>query len=399
MNKNDKMHERIKRALERKPISINDYNQLPRYVIGRNKRSVRPTPINIPPPVQTFPPPPAIKANTVYISGSCVGISGYDNLVFETISGLCAMDLDVRINANSSLNYEHCPLPFRNIHMIKPDNAWELVIAPPCDLHSRQINSKSIILTMWETEQLDKDWVRHINNGNIVCVPSQWAIDCFRKNGVKIPIVKIPLGYNHMIFSNFNNFPKTLTFGTAASLSSGGLRKNTGYIIDLFQKTFPNQENVKLKVKITPSSSLPNCNDPRVEINRQFLSNTELAEWYKSISVFVNASYAEGFGLHLIESMASGRPIISTAYSAVTEYFNNDVGWTVEHEMISAVGGAYFGNWGKPITESLIENMKYVYDNQHEIVTKGENAGFQARNFTWKNFGQKLTKTIMGVIK
>ena len=54
-----------------------------------------------------------------------------------------------------------------------------------------------------------------------------------------------------------------------------------------------------------------------------------LADWYRSLTCYVNASYGEGFGLHLLEAMGCGVPLISTTFSAVGEVFDAGVGYEV----------------------------------------------------------------------
>ena len=131
-------------------------------------------------------------------------------------------------------------------------------------------------------------------------------------------------------------------------------------------------------------------NDPRIELTKELLTTGQLVDWYRSIGVFVNCSYAEGFGLHLIEAMACGRPIISTAYSAVTEYFDDKVGYIADHQIVPASGGPYTGHWAKPVDESVIEQMRHVYNNRNEAQAKGQVAALKARAFTWKDTGLKL---------
>jgi glycosyltransferase involved in cell wall biosynthesis len=196
------------------------------------------------------------------------------------------------------------------------------------------------------------------------------------------------------MFNSDGSYPRECVFGTAAALTGGGMRKNTNHIVDLFKKAFPGREKVKLKVKIMPNCPWTETNDRRVEVTKALLSTELLAQWYKSISVFVNGSYAEGFGLHLIEAMACGRPIISTAYSAVTEYFDDTVGYVVDHQIVRASGWPYAGQWAKPVDESIIKQMRHVYKNRDEARIKGCYAAIRASVFPWKAMGQKLVKLL-----
>jgi glycosyltransferase involved in cell wall biosynthesis len=247
---------------------------------------------------------------------------------------------------------------------------------------------------MWETDHLEPRWVDQLNNAAFVVVPSRWAIDSFKKSGVTVPIYKVPLGHDPATFNSDGGYPPECVFGTAAALTGGGLRKNTGRVLDLFRKAFPGNENVKLKVKITPNCPWEGPYDPRVETTKALLSAEQLAQWYRGIGTFINCSYAEGFGLHLVEAMACGRPVISTAYSAVTEYFDRTVGYVVDHQIVRAFGGHYTGHWAKPVERSLIKQMRRVYENRREARLKGQIAAARAKELTWQAMGQKLVNVL-----
>lgn len=383
------IEDKIRQALAKKPTTkpLPPPVQQPHRVIGRRQNQVRNDYV---PPVAI----PPISDSTIYITGSIVGISGYDNLVYEIVRGLKSLDTDVRINRQSNVNYSICPSYFKDIHLPRPLDAWEIIITPPCMIDRIGPTKKSVVFTMWETDHLEPLWVKQLNMAAFVIVPSQWSVDNFKRCGVNVPIYKVPLGYDPLIFNPSPVYPTECVFGTAAALTAGGLRKNTNHIISLFQRAFPSKNDVKLKIKITPSCPFPDCFDSRIQVIKTFLPPMELADWYRSIVTFVNGSYAEGFGLHLIEAMACGRPVISTMYSAVTEYFDDQVGYMVGHDIVPASGGAYSGHWAKPKDEDIIAQMQRVYNDREEAKDKGEASFLRARNFTWKNAGTQLVKLL-----
>ncbi len=57
------------------------------------------------------------------------------------------------------------------------------------------------------------------------------------------------------------------------------------------------------------------------------ITQPQLADWYRGIDVLSLCSYAEGFGVPLIESQACGTPVICTDGSAMSELCG--AGWTV----------------------------------------------------------------------
>src|SRR5262249_33958132 len=143
-------------------------------------------------------------------------------------------------------------------------------------------------------------------------------------------------------------------------------------------------------VKVTPASDLPDCADPRVEIVRAFLSPVELADWYRSLTVFVNASSAEGFGMHLLEALACGRPVVSTHFGGVTEVFEAAVGYVVPHRPVAAVAGPYRGTWAEPDPDGLVAALRAVYSDPARAERLGERGAARARGFTWADMGRRL---------
>jgi glycosyltransferase involved in cell wall biosynthesis len=57
-----------------------------------------------------------------------------------------------------------------------------------------------------------------------------------------------------------------------------------------------------------------------------------MSAWYNAADVYLCPSWAEGFGVPLIESQACGLPVIGTDCSAVTELVRPGTGWRVPGE-------------------------------------------------------------------
>ena len=173
------------------------------------------------------------------------------------------------------------------------------------------------------------------------------------------------------------------------------MRKNVQRVIDLFRAAFPGRADVRLKVKITPRSPMVDTHgDSRVEVVTASLSPAALAEWYRSLTCYVNASYGEGFGLHLLEAMGCGVPLISTTFSAVGEVFDSAVGYEVSYRLIEAKNAVYSGRWADPNHDELIARMREVYADRATAERLGVAAARRAPAFSWANSIRTLTAAL-----
>lgn len=324
------------------------------------------------------------------ITGNIVGISGYDYLVYEVARGLLSLGVDVRLNAESHFRGDLIPPYFAPLVRGRAPGDRELLIAPPHLLEHTPHPPGCAIFTMWESDRLQASWVKKLNQASLVLTPSQWGIDSFRASGVVVPMERVSLGHDPVSFHPTMGPPEICTFGAAAALWAGGMRKNIPRIIEAFQRAFPQEDDVRLRVKITPKCELPEPSDPRIEILRCYLSQADLTDWYLSLTAFVNASAGEGFGLHLVEALACGIPLISPAFSAVTEYFDDKVGYTVPHRLVPAEVDPYPGSWCQVDDEGVVAAMRQVYRDPSDAAHRGQRAVARSRRFTWRETGRQL---------
>lgn len=173
------------------------------------------------------------------------------------------------------------------------------------------------------------------------------------------------------------------------------MRKNAQRMIDLFRRAFPTETDVRLRVKISPTSPVVNTyDDPRVDLIRTTLPYPQLAAWYRSLTAYLNGSFGEGFGLHLIETMACGRPVISADYSGLTAFFDPTVGYAVPHTLVPVSNDVYTGHWADPDDDGLIARMREVYAAPEAARRIGRRAAVRAANFTWRKSGRKIVAAL-----
>ncbi len=327
-----------------------------------------------------------------FLAGHVLGLGGYDHLVMNILKGLMESGVNVCRDRRACFRKQLVP-PYMRPTEHKRRNHPRLAVAPPHLLHRYRLDNRTAVFTMWETERLPAEGVKQLNRSGLVIVPSRWGAKCFRANGVTVPVEVVPLGYDPNVFrpSSETNRSGVCTFGTAGALDEGGLRKNVQRAIDLFRQGFPSERNVRLRVKITPRSpQVHTRGDSRIEVVDTHLTPAELAEWYRSLDAFVNASAGEGFGLHLLEAMACGVPLISTLFGGVGTFFDSQVGYEVRYKLVEARNAVYSGNWSDPNDSDLIFSMRQVHGDRNRARRYGEAAAERAREFRWEDTIRKL---------
>jgi glycosyltransferase involved in cell wall biosynthesis len=371
----------------------------------------------------------------LFLAGHVLGLGGYDQLVLNVLKGLVESGVNVCRDSRACFRKQLIPLELRPTELRRQRHQPRLAIAPPHLLQRYRLDAQTAAFTMWETDTLPPDSANHLNRCGLVIVPSAWGARSFRAGGVTAPIAVVPLGYDPAVFSPADrplasltddcsvrvtgaeprpSKPRealsgtsqssrpghpsspargspTCTFGTAGALDEGGLRKNVQRVIDLFRRAFPSRDDVRLRVKITPNSPpVTTHGDPRIDVIDAHLAPARLADWYRSLTAYVNASAGEGFGLHLLEAMACGVPLISSTFGGVGAFFDGRVGYEVRFRPVGACNSVYRGMWSDPDDVDIVDRMQRVVRHPEEAGRFGIAAAERARQFRWEDTIRKL---------
>ena len=344
--------------------------------------------------VGAAPPPPAA---TLTLAADLVGITGWDHVTYSVLRGLPAAGVQLVRHPRAALNEVLIPPAYLPA---LPTAKWAaapvLAVCPPFALSKFGITRRTAVFTMWETDSIHPAEVQQLNAAGLVVVPSEWQVGTFRACGVTTAMAVAPLGFDPLVFHDDGTPPPAVcTFGTAGALVAGGMRKNAQRVIDLFREAFPAEAGVRLRVKISPTSpAVDTHDDPRIDLVRGLLPHHQLAAWYRSLTAYVNGSFGEGFGLHLIEAMACGRPLVTANYSGLTAFFEPELGYAVGHALVEVRNDIYRGRWAEPDEAGLVARMREVFADQSEAARKGQRSASRAAGFTWRKSGRKLADAL-----
>jgi len=282
------------------------------------------------------------------------------------------------------------------------------------------VTRKELILvsrSMFETDRLEEDAATRCNmHFDAVWVPSAASEKAFQTSGVeegKMKVLHEPLDTELFVCrdpasgetrqetkfgsTELDNFLSRRPRSSFVFLSAfkWETRKNWESLLENFVKAFPTfytpvttpdgqQVNVSVRLLIKtqtlswstdPAQDVPyflkslGIDDPIMEgrllVTDIMLKTSDLPLLYKAADGFVLPSHGEGWGLPLIEAMASGLPTIGTGWGGQTDFMNDQNSWPIDYELVDSPTPPM--RWAEPKAEELRKAMLEVVAGGSEV--------------------------------
>lgn len=274
---------------------------------------------------------------------------------------------------------------------------------------------KRIGFPFFELNEFSDIEKHHLESLDKIFVASSWAREIVL-NQINISnenICVVPLGVDIDIFKpsppNQNN--KTIFF----NCGKWEIRKGHDFIISAFNEAFNEDDNVELWMmcenpfldkekennwrKLYQNSKLGS----KVRIIDRTATQNEVYNIMTQTDCGIFPARAEGWNLELLEMMSCGKHVITTNYSAHSEFCNNQNSHLIEINTEEvAYDGVWFhgklGKWanlGDYQLEQAISIMRNIHklksNNQLSINTNGIET---ANKFTWKNSANRVGENV-----
>ena len=154
-------------------------------------------------------------------------------------------------------------------------------------------------------------------------------------------------------------------------------RKSPLELIEAFQKAFPTEQDVRLKLKtrlgilgFAQQTHIAQPADRRIKIIDADWLHPKLRAWLTNgVDVYVFPSKGEGYGMPPREALAVGCPVMFTNHTGMVDFADDRYNWPipVAKEEESPLGGI----WRLPDWDYVIETMRWMYHHREETYQKG----------------------------
>ena len=274
---------------------------------------------------------------------------------------------------------------------VKPDVIFH---QSPAHLIKKVNGFPNILYTAWESPNIPQEYLDAAKDMDLIIGNSKFSIDPFKKGLPDMPTAVCPLGIDPIIFP-YKKRTKLKADKPIIFLFVGAPNPRKGMaLLQQAWKPFSGSPKCILYVKTTGRGQLEQAGN--VVVDSRKLKTEELAQLYQKADCFIFPSYGEGFGLPLIEAMATGLPCIYTKYGGVKEFCGGlKSGFPLKHDMVEIdYGVRTIGAQARP--ESITTNMNHVWNTYSKALKKGERASENIHNnFTWDCSGIKMKKILV----
>lgn len=300
----------------------------------------------------------------------------------------------------------------------------------------RRRYGRIILNTVWETSRIPARWIPAINEFDAVFVPTRHNVKAMRESGVRVPLYIVPHGVDTAVY-NPSNAPKPIpgSKGRFVFLSVFGFqhRKNPETLLRAYWEEFTDKDNVMLVIKTggygpkqtgewirsriaryKASLNIPHKTAPLV-ILTGLMNEKKLKGLYTAADVFVLPTRGEGVGMPFMEAMASGIPVIATAWGGHMDFVKPANSFLIPYRLKapaasmkgrSAIAKSFrhlFADerqrWAEADLRKLKELMRKASRNPALCRAKGQKARGDMLRLGWDKAGSVMEKAIDSVIR
>jgi len=283
----------------------------------------------------------------------------------------------------------HAPERTAAVHVA---HQWPPRLTPPAE-------GAWVLMQPWEYGGLPGEWIPTIRDQvDEFWVYCSWQRECAIASGVPADkVVVVPIGVDPSRYRPDGDRFVLKTRKRTKLLAVGGIipRKGMDLLVDTYLRTFSAADDVCLVIKGlsarwayqgNPGQSdfaqLPalvrSGGGPEIEFIGDTLDDDAVASLYRACDALVAPFRGEGFGLPIVEAMASGVPVIVTEAGPVFDICDEHAAYlipagqsTPDPRLVGLEPGALDFWWADPDVQELGRLMRHVVEHPEEARAVG----------------------------
>lgn len=231
------------------------------------------------------------------------------------------------------------------------------------------------IYTTWEADRLPACWVEQMNQVRAVIVPTRFNACTCRRSGVTTPVEVVSQGIDPEVY----HYEERERRSGLTTLMVGPIhgRKHILTGVAAWKKVFAHDAQARLIIKSNYGSREYTPDDPRIQFVYASETTRGIARWYRQADVLL-ALGNEGFGLPLVEGMATGLPVVALNSEGQGDVCEDAPGLvlTVAPERYEAYDASAFGCGaggvcGVPAEEAVAEQLAWIASHREQARALG----------------------------
>ncbi|MDQ8182364.1 glycosyltransferase [Pelagicoccus sp. SDUM812005] len=255
-------------------------------------------------------------------------------------------------------------------------------------------NKYNIAYWAWELPDFPDQWTQYMRYFDEIWAPSNFVRDSIAIKSPE-PVLTIPHCIDFSIpdrdYRQELKLPRDkFLFTFAYDLNSYQERKNPKAAIEAFRQAFAGSDranDVGLVIKVHSAANNPKSYRalrelldglPNIYLIDKTLSREMTYGLMKACDSYISLHRSEGFGLTVAESMLLGKPVVSTNWSATSEFVNATNGCPVDFKLIPLTknhGPYKVGQiWADPDPEHAANYMYKLVSDSDYAATLGQHA-------------------------
>lgn len=277
---------------------------------------------------------------------------------------------------------------------------------------------KKLCYVLWEADRFSKAVTESLReNFDEYIAPSKFIQkmldDMLEEVGMKKPVWYVPISIDR----KSSDLSKKSDKFTVLSIGQWSARKCFDIMTVAYATAFAGKQDVRMIFKIgekiaqeTPENLIRGnigksmiTNSPPIYIVEDHLPEEEMHNLYEISNTYLHISRGEGFGITPLTAMAHGLPVISTDWSAHTEFCNKSTAnikvkghMDIVHSMHANFGYEPEMQWFEPHVGDIVLALRFQYEKWKNKTINYEIEAVVG-DYSKDNVGNKAYEVIFGV--